>query len=79
MLTLFLFCFLIWSVGFFCFWFFFQRIPSGQKLADLFADLKIHDNKEAHLKKLKAENADQDGLKEAEVNMNFNSEFTLLF
>lgn len=44
-----------------------QKLHSGPKLADLYADLKIQDKVEIELKKLKAEDMDKDGLKEAEV------------
>ncbi|KAK3091581.1 hypothetical protein FSP39_020942, partial [Pinctada imbricata] len=40
---------------------------SGPKLADLYADLTVQDKVERQLKKLKAEDLDKDGLKEAEV------------
>jgi len=40
---------------------------SGPQLADLYADLTIQDKVERELKKMKAEDRDQDGLKEAEV------------
>ncbi|XP_048760692.2 alpha-2-macroglobulin receptor-associated protein-like [Ostrea edulis] len=44
-----------------------QKLHSGPKLADLYADLKIQDKVELELKKLKAEDMDKDGMKEAEV------------
>ncbi|XP_061191122.1 alpha-2-macroglobulin receptor-associated protein-like [Saccostrea echinata] len=44
-----------------------QKLHSGPKLADLYADLKIQDKVEIELKKLKAEDMDKDGMKEAEV------------
>ena len=40
---------------------------SGPKLADLYADLTVQDKVERQLKKLRAEDMDKDGLKEAEV------------
>lgn len=43
------------------------QLHSGPKLADLYADLKIQDKVELELKKLKAEDMDKDGMKEAEV------------
>lgn len=44
-----------------------QKLYSGPKLADLYAELKIQDKTELELKKLKAEDMDKDGMKEAEV------------
>ncbi|XP_041363164.1 alpha-2-macroglobulin receptor-associated protein-like [Gigantopelta aegis] len=44
---------------------------SGLRLAELYADLKIHDKEQLSLKKYKAENLDEDGLKEAAVNTKF--------
>lgn len=43
------------------------QLYSGPKLADLYAELKIQDKTELELKKLKAEDMDKDGIKEAEV------------
>lgn len=43
------------------------QLYSGPKLADLYAELKIQDKTELELKKLKAEDMDKDGMKEAEV------------
>ncbi|XP_076455833.1 alpha-2-macroglobulin receptor-associated protein-like [Babylonia areolata] len=44
---------------------------TGSKLAELYADLKVHDKHEAALKKYRVEGMDKDGLKEAHVNAAF--------
>ncbi|KAI8795061.1 alpha-2-macroglobulin receptor-associated protein-like isoform X2 [Biomphalaria glabrata] len=44
---------------------------SGPHLAELFADLKVHDKYELQLKKMKAENSDKDGSYEAMVLKNY--------
>ncbi|OWF56213.1 alpha-2-macroglobulin receptor-associated protein-like [Mizuhopecten yessoensis] len=44
-----------------------QKRLSRPRLADLYADLTIQDKVERELKKLKAEDRDKDGMKEAEV------------
>ena len=41
------------------------------QLADLYADLLIHDKHEMALKKLRSDGMDEDGLKEASINMKF--------
>lgn len=43
----------------------------GPVLSDLYADLIVQDKKERDLKKIKTENADPDGLKEAETRQAF--------
>ncbi|XP_022315719.2 alpha-2-macroglobulin receptor-associated protein-like [Crassostrea virginica] len=53
----------IWEKG--------QKLFTGSRLADLYADLKIQDKVELEVKKLKAENMDKDGLKEAEARRRF--------
>ncbi|XP_033734079.1 alpha-2-macroglobulin receptor-associated protein-like [Pecten maximus] len=44
-----------------------QKRLAGPRLADLYADLTIQDKVERELKKLKAEDRDKDGMKDAEV------------
>ncbi|XP_069123561.1 alpha-2-macroglobulin receptor-associated protein-like [Argopecten irradians] len=44
-----------------------QKRLNGPRLADLYADLTIQDKVERELKKLRAEDRDKDGMKEAEV------------
>lgn len=48
-----------------------QKKLSGQKLAEIYADLVVQDNAELELKKIKAKGLDEEGLKEAEVRENF--------
>ncbi|XP_050391065.1 alpha-2-macroglobulin receptor-associated protein [Patella vulgata] len=43
----------------------------GNRLADLYADLKLHDKLEGKLKKLKSDDMDKDGLQEADVLVRF--------
>lgn len=47
--------------------FFHNKRFKGPTLADLYADLKIQDGLELQLKRIKAEDMDKGGLKEAEV------------
>ena len=48
-----------------------QRVKDKEGLADLYADLKIHDKYEMELKKYKAAKMDSDGQKEAMVLENY--------
>uniref|UniRef100_A0A0B6ZL33 Alpha-2-macroglobulin RAP C-terminal domain-containing protein n=1 Tax=Arion vulgaris TaxID=1028688 RepID=A0A0B6ZL33_9EUPU len=54
---------LLWGKG--------KKVLSGVKLADLYADLKVHDKHEAFLKKMRAEDSDTDGAMEAKVLTNY--------
>jgi len=45
---------------------------TNQKLKALHTELKVHDKEAMALKKLKAENMDKDGLREAEIRKKFN-------
>ncbi|XP_005094211.1 alpha-2-macroglobulin receptor-associated protein [Aplysia californica] len=48
-----------------------KKRVSGQDLADLYADLKVHDKYEANLKKVRSENKDEDGTIEEKVLTNY--------
>lgn len=50
----------------------FQRLTEF-KLKTLFSELKVQDKEELQLKRLKADNLDKDGLKEAELRQKFGS------
>ncbi|RUS72670.1 hypothetical protein EGW08_019566 [Elysia chlorotica] len=50
---------LLWTKG--------KKKLSSRKLADLYAELSVHDKYEAHLKKIRAANKDEDGTLEAKV------------
>ena len=45
---------------------------SEKKLKQLYTELKVHDKEVMSLKKLKADNMDKDGLREAEIRKSFN-------
>lgn len=53
------------------------QILTSSKLAELYADLKVHDKHEGHLKKLIAQNMDQDGAMEIKVVTNYRSKNVL--
>ncbi|BFZ03159.1 hypothetical protein BsWGS_06198 [Bradybaena similaris] len=54
---------LLWTKG--------KKMLTSARLAELYADLKIHDKHEGHLKKLIAQNMDQDGAMEIKVVTNY--------
>ncbi|CAG5131934.1 unnamed protein product [Candidula unifasciata] len=54
---------LLWTKG--------RQVLPSVKLAELYADLKVHDKHEAHLKKLRAQDLDQDGDMETKVLTNY--------
>ena len=47
------------------------QVLKGHVLSDLYADLIIQDKREKDLKKIRSENADPDGLHEAETRQAF--------
>ena len=51
---------------------FFRKSLTNQKLKALHTELKVHDKEAMALKKLKAEDMDKEGLREAEVRKKFN-------
>ena len=51
---------------------FFRKSLTNQKLKALHTELKVHDKEAMALKKLKAEDMDKEGLREAEIRKKFN-------
>ena len=49
----------------------FQRVTGEEELEELYQDLKLHDRYEAELKKMLAENLDEDGTREEMVLENY--------